>query len=87
MNIYKEIYKLQSNVSLAPGKTVISEKTSAPIVALHCIKQPQKPIVFRLHSGKVVEMPPEAFVQGAIYPYKVLQINEEGAQCFMGLTV
>lgn len=86
MNIYKEIYELQSNVSLAPGKSVIKDKNTTPIVALHCIRQPKKPVVFRLYSGKVVEMPASAFVEGAIYPYKILQINEEGANCFLGLS-
>lgn len=85
MNIYKEVYELQPNVSLAPGKSVIINKNDGPIVALHCIKQPEKNIVFRLWSSRVITLPPDAFVPGAIYPYKILQINEEGAKCFMGL--
>jgi len=82
---YSEIYNLVADANLTPGKSIVTHTNKNPIIALHCIEQPKSEVVFRLDSGKIIKFPPGAFVQGAIYPYKIIQINKEGARCFFGL--
>jgi hypothetical protein len=83
--IVKNIYKLEANADLSPGKGIIG-RDKQPIKAIHCIKKPNAEIVMRMMNGQVCTFPPGAFVCGAIYQYEIRQVNEVGADCFMGLT-
>jgi len=81
--IANKVYKLTANVDLGPGGNHI---TGNAIKALHCVTGPETDIVIRMLDNQVITFPPEAFVPGAIYPYSIRQINDEGARCFLGLS-
>lgn len=81
----KKIYKLEANKNLTPGKGIVPA-TAEPIKALHCIKRPHAEVSIRTIEGQAITFPIEAFVPGAIYPYSVIQVNEAGANCFLGLS-
>ena len=81
----KNIYILPANKDLLPGKGVVPQGAN-PIKAVHCIQVPNAEVVIRTTSDQVVKFPPGAFVQGAIYPYEIRQVNEIGAGCFVGLS-
>ena len=81
--IANKVYSLTANVDLAAGGKHISGNA---IKALHCIRQPESEVVIRMLDNQVVKFPPEAFVAGAIYPYSIRQINDEGARSFLGLS-
>lgn len=80
----KEFIKLIPNVDLTPGRGHL-DKNSSPIYAIHCIKQPRENVVITPVSGEKFTFPASAFVQGAIYPFSVKEINDTGANCFVGL--
>lgn len=83
--IATNVYTLVKDVDLAPGKGVIPEDAQ-PIKALHCISEPEREVIFRTVNDQVVKFPPHSFVVGAIYSYSIRQINEVGAECFLGLS-
>lgn len=85
MNSAKRIYRLDSNKNYLPGHGVI-DRSHEPIKALHCIFPPSNKITFKTIENQTISMPKEAFVAGAIYPYSIIQINEEGAKCFIGIS-
>jgi hypothetical protein len=81
----KKIYKLEANKDLHPGHGIIPAGSN-PIKAIHCITSPNAEVVIRLTNGEIFNFPPHAFVQGAIYPYEIRQVNEVASDCFLGLS-
>jgi len=81
----QRLYHLKSDKDYRPGHGVI-DATHPCIKSLHCIQFPEKPVNFKTILGQKISLPPEAFVAGAIYPYQIVQINDEGARCFVGLS-
>lgn len=81
----KKIYILEQNKNYRPGDVIINSLQS-PITALHCIYQPTKEVVFKTIENQRITIPPSGFVPGAIYPYSIIEINQEGARCFLGIS-
>ena len=83
--IATKIYQLEGNKDLLPGRGILPTDSN-PIQAIHCIMQPTSEVVIRTATGQVINFPHNSFVQGAIYPYSIRQVNDEGSRCFVGLS-